>query len=82
MSASRRKHDRAFKAKGGTERAARGRDGGGTDGPFRGTSAPIYAWKKALTEAAPKVLASRLGRSEELSERKLAELYEQSRLAG
>jgi hypothetical protein len=37
----------------------------------------IYAWKKALTEAAPKVFAGRLGRGEELSERKLAELYEQ-----
>jgi transposase len=33
----------------------------------------IYAWKKALTEAAPKVFAGHLGRSE----RKLAELYEQ-----
>jgi transposase len=28
----------------------------------------IYAWKKALTEAAPKVFAGRLRRSEELSE--------------
>ena len=37
----------------------------------------IYAWKKALSEAAPKVFASQLGRSEEVSERRLAELYEQ-----
>ena len=37
----------------------------------------IYAWKKALTGGAPKVFARSLGRSEELSERKLAELYEQ-----
>jgi transposase len=36
----------------------------------------IYAWKRALTEAAPKVFAGPLGRSEEVSERKLAELYE------
>ena len=37
----------------------------------------IYAWKKALTEAAPKVFAGDLGRSDEHSERKVAELYEQ-----
>jgi transposase len=37
----------------------------------------IYAWKKALTEAAPSVFAGDLGRSDELSERKVAELYEQ-----
>ena len=37
----------------------------------------IYAWKKALTEAAPKVFAGDLGRSDEYSERKVAELYEQ-----
>ena len=37
----------------------------------------IYAWTKALPEAAPSFLAGHLGRGEELSERKLAELYEQ-----
>ncbi len=37
----------------------------------------IYAWKKALVQAAPRVFAGQLGRSEEVSERKLAELYEQ-----
>ena len=37
----------------------------------------IYAWKKALTEAAPRVFAGHLGRSDDLSERKVAELYEQ-----
>jgi hypothetical protein len=36
----------------------------------------IYAWKKALLDAAPKIFASHLGRSEEFSERRLAELYE------
>jgi transposase len=36
----------------------------------------IYAWKKTLTEAAPQVFAGRVGRAEELSERKVAELYE------
>jgi hypothetical protein len=35
------------------------------------------ATKRALTEAAPKVFAGQLGRTEELSERKLSELYEQ-----
>ena len=37
----------------------------------------IYVWKKALTEAAPRVFAGDLGRSDEYSERKVAELYEQ-----
>ena len=34
----------------------------------------IYAWKKALVEAAPKVFTDHLGRTDEFSERKLAEL--------
>ena len=38
----------------------------------------IYAWKKALVQAAPRVFTDHLGRnSDELNERKLAELYEQ-----
>ena len=37
----------------------------------------IYAWKKALMDAAPKVFADHQGRTHEYSERKLAELYEQ-----
>jgi hypothetical protein len=37
----------------------------------------IYAWKKALVQAAPRVFADHLGPSDELSERKLAALYEQ-----
>ena len=37
----------------------------------------IYAWKRTLTEAAPGVFAGHLGRSDDLSERKVAELYEQ-----
>jgi transposase len=37
----------------------------------------IYAWKKALMNAAPKVFAGPRERTDEVSERKLAELYEQ-----
>ena len=40
MSASRRKHDPAFKAKSRTNGAARRRDGAGAGGPFRSSSAP------------------------------------------
>jgi len=36
----------------------------------------IYARKKALTEAAPQIFSGRFGRSDEFSERKIAELYE------
>jgi hypothetical protein len=35
------------------------------------------AWKKALMQAAPGVFADRLGPTDQLSKRKLAELYEQ-----
>jgi hypothetical protein len=37
----------------------------------------IYTWKKALVQATPRVFADHLGPCDELSERKLAELYEQ-----
>ena len=73
MSASRRKHDPAFALT-----ALRG------DAPVPELAAhfgvhphQIYAWKKALMNAAPKVFAGPRERTNEVSERKLAELYEQ-----
>jgi transposase len=77
MSASRRKHDPAFKAKVALT-ALRG------DATVPELAAhfgvhphQIYAWKKALMNAAPKVFAGPRERTDEVSERKLAELYEQ-----
>src|SRR3984957_7428416 len=77
MSASRRKHDPAFKAKVALT-ALRG------DATVPELAAhfgvhphQIYAWKKALMNVAPKVFAGSRERTDGVSERALAKLHEQ-----
>ena len=78
MSARRRKHDPAFKAKVALASSfARGSYGAPTGCALRGPSASDLRVGEDTGQAAPRVFSDHLGPSDELSERKLAELYEQ-----
>src|SRR3979490_2035887 len=77
MSASRRKHDPAFKAKVALTTLSGDATVVELAAHFGVHPHQIYAWKKALMNAAPKVFAGRRDRTDEGSEHKPAEPHQQ-----